>query len=105
LTLRRTVLSMLARCTSHLFPRVMPASEALTKAWHMARVRIEAQRIDDERDRWDVERRRKRGAIGERLLQGYSRSRGRRLTVEELRGEERTTVRMFGAGARHRGTR
>lgn len=81
---RRVLPAIVARFAAHMLPKPALPAEVVARAYHMARVRIEAHRLDDERDRWDVERRRKRQAIVDRIVQGYSRSRGRRLSRQEL---------------------
>lgn len=58
----------------------------------MARVRVQAHREDDERERLDFERRRKQQAIADRIMLGYSRSRGRKLTAAELGDMPRVVV-------------
>lgn len=84
--------AILARVASHMFPRPGADAALVSRAWHMARVRVQAHREDDERERLDFERRRKQQAIADRIMLGYSRARGRKLTAAELGDMPRVVV-------------
>ena len=78
---RRVLLAAFARLWSHLLPKVASVDPS---AYHVARVRIEARRIEHEAWMAEPVSRKRQAAIAERIRTGYSRISSRKLLPFEL---------------------